>query len=230
MTVFTLDHLFVEGRCHSRPTLLRAQSLETSMQFLRSCGEDNLAKTAMMSSAGNREMGEMRFCSSMARRRAASSRSGEMEGAREERESLDCSMAQSLSSSKARSGEVEADESEREVLAPLARRRARDMFGGLEGAPRGRAGGLACESMAREAVQGVEGSASAGGTRTRTRRTSRGAAGGRAGGRSQGLAYGVGGDMTMGGAANNNDSTETAGAVQTERASSGWGIPRTGGG
>lgn len=123
MTLLTLDHLLVEGRCHSRPTLLPAHVLETSMQFLRSVGDESLAKTAIMSSAGRREMGEMRFCSSMARRRASSSESGESEGASDESESLDCSMTESLSSSsKPRSGDVEADESERSALASLSRR------------------------------------------------------------------------------------------------------------
>lgn len=152
MTVLTLDHLLVEGRCHSRPTLFLAQSLDTSMQFLRSAGEESLAKTAIMSSAGRREMGETRFCSSMARRRASSSESGGMDGAREESESLDCSMSESLSSSKPRSGEVEADESERSVLASRWRRRERDMLACLFAAMRGKAGGLGGSLMAGEAV------------------------------------------------------------------------------
>ena len=133
MTLWTFDQLFVEGRCHNRPTLLPAHVLETSMQFLRSVGEESFAKTAIMSSAGRREMGETRFCSSMARLRASSSESGDSEGASEERESFDCSMTESLSSSsKPRSGEVEADESEREALASRWGRRGcltRAMFG-----------------------------------------------------------------------------------------------------
>jgi hypothetical protein len=121
MTLLTLDHLFVDGRCQSSPTLFPAQSFDTSMQFLRSAGDESFANTAIMSSAGRRETGDTRACSSMARRRASSSSSGDTEGAREDRESLDCIMIESLSSSKSRSGEVEADdESDREVLASLS--------------------------------------------------------------------------------------------------------------
>jgi hypothetical protein len=127
MTLFTLAHLFVDGRCQSRPTLFRDQSFETSIQFLRSAGEDSFAKTAIISSAGRRDMGETRFCSSMARRRASSSESGETEGASEERESLEFSMIESLSSSKPRSGEVDAEESDREALVSRSCLRERDM-------------------------------------------------------------------------------------------------------
>jgi hypothetical protein len=72
-------------------------------------------------------MGEMRFCSSMARRRASSSESGETEGASEDRESLELSMIESLSSSKPRSGEVDAEESDREALVSLSCLRERVM-------------------------------------------------------------------------------------------------------
>ena len=117
------------------------------MQFFRSAGEDSFAKTAIISSAGRREMGETRFCSSIARRRASSSESGETEGAREDSESLDCSMIESLSSSKPRSGEVEAEESDREALASRSGRRERAMLGGLFADVRGRVGSLRWSAM-----------------------------------------------------------------------------------
>jgi hypothetical protein len=100
-------------------------------------------------------MGEIRFCSSMARRRASSSESGETEGASEESESLEFSMIESLSSSKPRSGEVDAEESDREALASLSCRRERDMAACLRAVLRVKMGSLERSFMAVEVVQGL---------------------------------------------------------------------------
>ena len=98
------------------------------MQFFRSPGEDSLANMEIISSAGRRETGERRNRSSMARRRASSSESGDTEGAREDCESLPWYMRESLSSSSGpRSGDVEADVSEREALTSRSCRRERAM-------------------------------------------------------------------------------------------------------
>src|SRR5690242_20368192 len=99
MTLFTPGHLLVDGLCHNSPTAFLDQSFETPMQFRRSAGEASFANMEIISSAGSRETGEMRFCSSMARLRASSSESGETDGARDDSESFDWSMIESLSSS-----------------------------------------------------------------------------------------------------------------------------------
>jgi hypothetical protein len=127
MTLLIACHLPVCGLCHSKPTLFLAHSRETSMQCFRSPGEESLAKMAIISSAGRREMGDKRHRSSMARRSASSSVSGDMEGASEDWESLVWNMRESLSSSSTpRSGEVDAEVSEREVLMSRSARRERE--------------------------------------------------------------------------------------------------------
>lgn len=83
------------------------------MQFLRSEVEDNLANMEIISSAGRREMGDMRQRSSNSRCKASWSSSGEADGASDESESFSWSMKESLSSSTPRSGEVDADVSDR---------------------------------------------------------------------------------------------------------------------
>lgn len=102
------------------------------MQFFRSPGEDSLEKMAIISSAGRREMGDTRHLSSIARRRASSSSSGDTEGARDDCESLVWYMRESLSSSSSsgpRSGDVEAEVSEREALTSRSVRLERAMAG-----------------------------------------------------------------------------------------------------
>lgn len=133
------------------------------MQFFRSPGEESLANMEIMSSAGRRETGDRRHRSSIARRSASSSESGDTEGAREDCESLPWYMRESLSSSSGpRSGEVEAEVSEREALTSRSWRRERAMVvcggcasgawvrWGLAGLVRAR-----CWRRRREVIRGV---------------------------------------------------------------------------
>ena len=108
--------MFVCGRCQSNPTLFLAHSLDTSMQFFKSPGEDSFANIAIISSAGKRQIGDTRHLSSISRLPILSVKSEDTEGASDDCESFAWSMKESLSSSTPRSGDVEADESEFEPL------------------------------------------------------------------------------------------------------------------
>ena len=105
------SHLFIAGRCQSKPTLFLAHSFETSMHVWRSAGELRREKMAINNSAGKRCTGDTRHRSSCSLLAAVSSElSGDMSIPSEDCESLECSMRESLSSSAPRSGEVEEEE------------------------------------------------------------------------------------------------------------------------
>ena len=123
-----LSHLFIAGRCHSRATLFRAQSLLTLIHLKRSAGALIRENMLISNSAGSLWTGETRHSSSKSCRASTSSEvSGERSIPSEDAESLGCCVKESASSSVPRSGEVEEEE-ELEPLDMRWRRPLRDML------------------------------------------------------------------------------------------------------